>query len=57
MQIREVPVTPTDEGSSELDDEAEWIYRQAFTKPSISQQVCCLQYTTLIFIIRNIPYR
>lgn len=39
MQIREVPVTPTEEGSSELDDEAEWIYRQAFTKPSISQQV------------------
>lgn len=39
MQIRDVPVTPTAEGSNELDDEAEWIYRQAFTKPTISQQV------------------
>lgn len=39
MQIREVPVTPTAENSNELEEEAEWIYRQAFTKPTVSKQV------------------
>lgn len=39
MQLREVPVTPVPEGSDELDDEAEWIYKQAFCKPTITTQV------------------
>ncbi|KAK9308785.1 hypothetical protein QLX08_001384 [Tetragonisca angustula] len=38
MQIRAVPVTPTAEGSDELDLEAEWIYKQAFCQPTISIQ-------------------
>lgn len=38
MQLRQVPVTPVPEGSTELDDEADWIYRQAFCKPSVSKQ-------------------
>lgn len=38
MQLRQVPVTAVAEGSSELDDEAEWIYKQAFCKPTVSQQ-------------------
>ncbi|XP_017776397.1 PREDICTED: transcription elongation factor SPT6 isoform X2 [Nicrophorus vespilloides] len=38
MQIREVPITSVPEDSTELDDEAEWIYKQAFCKPSISNQ-------------------
>ncbi|XP_047991435.1 transcription elongation factor SPT6 [Leguminivora glycinivorella] len=37
MQIREVPITPVAEGSSELEDEAEWIYKQAFCKPPVSK--------------------
>lgn len=37
MQIREVPITAVPEGSSELEDEAEWIYKQAFLKPSVSK--------------------
>lgn len=37
MQIREVPITPVPEGSSELEDEAEWIYKQAFLKPPVSK--------------------
>ncbi|KAL3272900.1 hypothetical protein HHI36_014360 [Cryptolaemus montrouzieri] len=36
MQLREVPITPVAEDSKELDDEAEWIYRQAFCKPTVS---------------------
>jgi hypothetical protein len=39
MQLREIPITPVPEDSSELDEEAEWIYRQAFCKPTISTQV------------------
>lgn len=39
MQLREIPVTPVPEGSDELDDEAEWIYKQAFCKPTITTQV------------------
>lgn len=39
MQLREVPVTPVPENSNELDEEAEWIYRQAFCKPTVSTQV------------------
>ncbi|XP_022911236.2 transcription elongation factor SPT6 isoform X1 [Onthophagus taurus] len=38
MQLREVPITVVPEDSTELDDEAEWIYKQAFCKPSISTQ-------------------
>lgn len=38
MQLREIPVTPVPEDSNELDEEAEWIYRQAFCKPTVSTQ-------------------
>lgn len=38
MQLREVPIIPVPEGTNELDDEAEWIYKQAFLKPSVSTQ-------------------
>ncbi|KAL1140288.1 hypothetical protein AAG570_000220 [Ranatra chinensis] len=38
MQLRDIPITPVAEGSDELDEEAEWIYRQAFCKPTISTQ-------------------
>ncbi|XP_015435496.1 PREDICTED: transcription elongation factor SPT6-like [Dufourea novaeangliae] len=38
MQLRSVPITPTVEGSDELDLEAEWIYKQAFCQPTISVQ-------------------
>lgn len=38
MQLRDVPLTPVPEGSNELEEEAEWIYKQAFVKPSISNQ-------------------
>ncbi|KOX79279.1 Transcription elongation factor SPT6 [Melipona quadrifasciata] len=38
MQLRTVPVTPVAEGSDELDLEAEWIYKQAFCRPTISIQ-------------------
>ncbi|XP_061383631.1 transcription elongation factor SPT6 [Danaus plexippus] len=37
MQIREVPITPVEEGSTELEDEAEWIYKQAFLKAPVSK--------------------
>ncbi|XP_056634239.1 transcription elongation factor SPT6 [Diorhabda sublineata] len=36
MQIRDVPVTAVPDDSTELDDEAEWIYRQAFCNKSVS---------------------
>ncbi|KAH0952476.1 hypothetical protein HN011_000116 [Eciton burchellii] len=38
MQLRSVPVISVPEGSDELDLEAEWIYKQAFCKPTISIQ-------------------
>ncbi|XP_053981515.1 transcription elongation factor SPT6-like [Hylaeus volcanicus] len=38
MQLRTTPITPTAEGSDELDLEAEWIYKQAFCQPTISVQ-------------------
>lgn len=38
MQLREVPVTSVPEGSAELEDEAEWIYKQAFCKETVSSQ-------------------
>ncbi|XP_073971663.1 transcription elongation factor Spt6 isoform X2 [Rhodnius prolixus] len=38
MQLREVPVTSVPEGSDELDEEAEWIYKQAFCRPTTSSQ-------------------
>ena len=37
FQLRKVPVKETEEG--ELDEEAEWIYKQAFNTGTISQQV------------------
>lgn len=37
MQLRDVPIPGVPEGSSELDDEAEWIYKHAFQKPPISK--------------------
>lgn len=37
MQLRDVPIPSVPEGSTELDDEAEWIYKQAFQKPPISK--------------------
>lgn len=39
MQLRSVPVTKVAKDSAELEEEAEWIYKQAFCKPSISVQV------------------
>lgn len=38
MQLREVPITAVPEGSSELEDEAEWIFKQAFCKNTVSNQ-------------------
>ena len=38
MQLRDFKVTAVPEGSEELDEEAEWIYKQAFCKPTISIQ-------------------
>ena len=38
MQLRHVPITSVEEGSNELDLEAEWIYKFAFFKASISKQ-------------------
>ena len=38
MQLRHVPLTSVEEGTSELEMEAEWIYKHAFLKPSISTQ-------------------
>ncbi|XP_018906474.2 transcription elongation factor SPT6 isoform X2 [Bemisia tabaci] len=38
MQLREFPIVSVPEGSDELDDESEWIYKQAFCKPTISTQ-------------------
>jgi len=43
MQLRDFPVTAVPEGSDELDEEAEWIYKQAFCKPTISNQVCIVK--------------
>ena len=37
FQLRQVPVKPTEEG--ELEEEAEWIYKQAFVTTTVSQQV------------------
>lgn len=36
FQLRQVPVKPTEEG--ELEEEAEWIYKQAFVTTTVSQQ-------------------
>lgn len=38
MQLRDVPVTSVSESSNEIEIEAEWIYKQAFNKPTISNQ-------------------
>ena len=39
MQLRDVKITPVAEDSTELDEEAEWIYKQAFAKKTVSDQV------------------
>ncbi|XP_039292182.1 transcription elongation factor SPT6 isoform X2 [Nilaparvata lugens] len=39
MQLREIPVTSVPEGSDELEEEAKWIYKHAFQKSTITQQV------------------
>lgn len=36
MQIRDVPITAVPDDSTELDDESEWIYKQAFCKSAVS---------------------
>lgn len=38
MQLRATPVTSVPEGSEELQQEAEWIFRQAFTRQPLSKQ-------------------
>lgn len=38
MQLREYPITAVPENSNELEEEAEWIYKQAFVKPTVSNQ-------------------
>lgn len=38
MQLRSIPITPVPEGSEELNLEADWIYKYAFNRPSISVQ-------------------
>ncbi|EFX68611.1 hypothetical protein DAPPUDRAFT_10253, partial [Daphnia pulex] len=38
MQLRVVPITSVEEGSDELDLEAQWIYKNAFSKSSVSNQ-------------------
>lgn len=38
MQLRDIPITAVPENSTELEDEAEWIYKQAFTKSTISNR-------------------
>lgn len=38
MQLREMPLSAVPEGSNELEEEAEWIYKQAFIKGSLSNQ-------------------
>nr|CAD7567502.1 unnamed protein product [Timema californicum] len=38
MQLRDFPVTAVPDGSEELEEESEWIYKQAFCKQSISVQ-------------------
>ncbi|CAG5108685.1 Similar to Spt6: Transcription elongation factor SPT6 (Drosophila melanogaster) [Cotesia congregata] len=39
MQLRATPITPVAAGSDELDQESEWIYKQAFSQTKILQQV------------------
>ena len=46
MQLRNVPISDVEETSPELDMEAEWIYKHAFSKASISNQVNCLSHQT-----------
>lgn len=37
LQLRAIPVKPAED--DELEEEAEWIYRNAFSTPTISMQV------------------
>jgi transcription elongation factor SPT6 len=39
MQLRDVLITSVEEGSDELDLEAQWINKNAFSKSSVSNQV------------------
>jgi len=52
FQLRTVPICPTEEG--ELDEEAEWIYRQAFSTPPISRSA--LLAVSLDFVDLNRGY-
>ncbi|XP_058833149.1 transcription elongation factor SPT6 isoform X1 [Topomyia yanbarensis] len=45
MQLRDVPITPLPEGSNELEEEAQWIYKQAFCKSPVSNQETCTRKT------------
>lgn len=54
MQLREVPITAVPEGSDELEEEAEWIYKQVFCKATTSKQArkffskICSQFMLII---------
>ncbi|XP_055297233.1 transcription elongation factor SPT6 isoform X2 [Sitodiplosis mosellana] len=38
IQLRDIPISAVPENSNELEDEAEWIYKQAFTKSTVSNR-------------------
>nr|CAD7453945.1 unnamed protein product [Timema tahoe] len=44
MQLRDFPVTAVPDGSEELEEESEWIYKQAFCKQSISVQSALVSF-------------
>jgi transcription elongation factor SPT6 len=54
MQLRDFPVTAVPEGSDELDEEAEWIYKQAFCKPTISNQVSTVERHSSSFFFSSL---
>ncbi|XP_031627743.1 transcription elongation factor SPT6 isoform X2 [Contarinia nasturtii] len=38
IQLRDIPITAVPENSVELEEEAEWIYKQAFTRSTVSDR-------------------
>lgn len=50
MQLRDVPLTAVPDDSTELDDEAEWIYKQAFCKTTVSNTDAHLTAVISIYI-------
>jgi len=50
FQLRNIPVCPTEEG--ELEEEAEWIYRQAFSTPPLSR----LLLQKILFLVRKFDW-